>query len=271
MASSWQCQPPGSLRPSRLSTSLELRRYNPSPPCFYTSTTTNWPLDSPACYWSRRISRCICHLPAITQHHFYHWLHIRSLYESHFGQYVVTGCLLPLDIDSQTATAFQPMTIDSYHIQLTTTTSTVMPHATATTTTCTHYQQLKSDWLRLPPSPPLLASDKFVPPAPFSYEYAYPSHPFGYPPAAVLDGLPLVVSDVDMAWMGHDEETYNAQRQCDCRGTARDRQTRRLRTNKDVQQREDAAVNDSNDEWLVDGNRTETASHSSYASSYALS
>ena len=131
----------------------------------------------------------------MAQHHFYHWLHIRALYESQFSQYVAAGGLLPLDIRSDTVTAAQPLSFDSYRVHLTTTTTTVMPHATATTSTSTSYQQLTSDVLCLPPSPPLLALAGFVPPAPFSYDFTYPSHPFSYPPAAVLEVLPAELRD----------------------------------------------------------------------------
>ena len=154
---------------------------------------------------SSRVSRYLRHLPPMAQHHFYHWLHIRSLYESQFTHYVAANSLVPLAIDTETITASQPITFDSYRIHLTTSTTTVMPHATATTATSTSYRQLTSESLCLPPSPPLLASAGFIPPAPFSYEYQYPSHPFSYPPSAVLEALPEALRDEE-SWDNNEAE-----------------------------------------------------------------
>ena len=217
----------------------------------------------------------------MAQHHFYHWLHIRSLYESQFAHYVAGGSLMPLDVDTYTESTSQPLTFDSYRVHLTTVTTTVMPHATATTSTSTSYRQLTSDELCLPPSPPLLASAGFVPPAPFSYDYAYPAHPFSYPPAAVLEALPAAMRDEE-SWDSNEaeeeeeedgeyeeEEVEDTQNEWTFKGV----EGRWLDDNK--AQLLDDAANDSDEEWLadnLDGNATEAEGRSSCApSSYACS
>ena len=233
----------------------------------------------------------------MAQHHFYHWLHIRSLYESQFTQYLAADRLVPLDIHSHTVTSSQQLAPDSYRVHLTTTTTTVMPHATATTSTSTSYSQLTSDVLCLPPSPPLLASAGFVPPAPFSYDYSYPSHPFSYPPAAVLEALPAAMRDED-SWAGYEpapkdeealeevdtEEDEAAQPSVSssrsslskARGSAERWRAEMKADNAEDEDEEevDDDTADSDDEWSEDGadrDVTEADLRSSYAPSYAAS
>ena len=236
----------------------------------------------------------------MAQHHFYHWLHIRSLYESQFTHYVAAGWLLPLDIHSNTVTSSRPLTFDSYRVHLTTSTTTVMPHATATTSTSTSYRQLTSDVLCLPPSPPLLALAGFVPPAPFSYEFTYPSHPFSYPPAAVLEALPSALlsedccgsreaeEEAEEAIDADEEEGEVVEEECDEEAAAEqsdelellcgwtndsqaERSEQRECLEEDVAEQQDDTANDSDDEWSVGDDVTELDARSSYAPSYAPS
>ena len=246
----------------------------------------------------------------MAQHQFYHWLHIRSLYESQFADYVASGALLPLDISTHTVTTAEPLAFDSYRVHLTTNTTTVMPHATATTSTSTSYRQLTSDVLCLPPSPPLLALAGFVPPPPFSYEFTYPSHPFSYPPAAVLEALPAAVRD-DQGWGTRDgdeaeEEQVSTEEEGDEEADDDDEAAERHNEQRpqlaesspgtwmseaaaattqhlpdkveegdeEADADEDDTVNDSDDEWScsrADGDATEVDQRSSYAPSYAPS
>ena len=241
------------------------------------------------------MSHYLRHLPPIAQHHFYHWLHIRSLYESQFTYYVAAGGLLPLDIHSETVSSSQPITADSYRVHLTTTTTTVMPHATATTATSTSYRQLTSDVLCLPPSPPLLALAGYTPPAPFSYDFTYPSHPFSYPPTAVLEALPAEMRDAecwgsldveDEADTEQEEQEEDEEEEEDEAADTRPAQQPQCETEprpsegkaesggkRDAEAGGDRA-DDSDDEWstgAADDEVTEIDLRSSYAPSYATS
>ncbi len=200
---------PLSLSSSRNSHALGLHPLE----CLSSPALSSFPaFFSPSLHSAYRHAACSRHLrllPPMVQHQYHHWLQIRSLYESQASQYSAAGRYLPTDIETHTATSSHPITFDSYLVKLTTTTTTVMPHATATTTTSTSYQQLTSKSLRLPPSAPLLAFSEFIPPAPFSYESEYPSHPFSYPPAAVLEAL---LQDNETSWPTQNEgdsETNN--------------------------------------------------------------
>ena len=228
----------------------------------------------------------------MSQHHFYHWLHIRSLYESQFPHYVAVNALLPLHIHSDTRTSSRTLAADSFRVHLTTTTTTAMPHATATTSTSTSYRQLTSDVLRLPPSPPLLGVDSFCPPAPFSYDFAYPSHPFSYPPASVLEALPPAGLDDD-CWSelglkadagseADTEEEEEAEKEPEEEEEQWPQRAKgRWLLDGECEEREDKSVetrgeaaDDSDDEWTevgADVDVTEVDQRSSYAPSYAPS
>ena len=185
-----------------LSISPLLPSTSPSPPP--ASPSPSHPSSS-----SHSLSSYLTHLPPIDQHHFYHWCHIRALYESQFAAYLSSGSLLPLSTASGTASAYR---CPSSHapaittVTLTTATTTVMPHATATTSTTTSYNQVASSSLVLPPSPPLLVAASLVPPAPFSYAYHYPAHPFSFPPPHVITAIPRRVWAGEAAKGAEEEE-----------------------------------------------------------------
>ena len=180
-----------------------------------------------------------------------------------------------------------------------------MPHATAVTSTSTSYRQLTSNSLRLPPSPPLLALAAYIPPAPFSYDFSYPSHPLSYPPAAVLETLPQSVMDED-GWAGQEtldeaqsevdteEEQQAEQEEAEAEAAAatatqtpfinhqpagqwvdssKASHTRKAECEESEVEDVDSGA-DSDDEWSVgdaDVDITELDTRSSYAPSYAAS